>query len=301
MSNTFSLTMIQDEFGGDTPVSLSHYYSVIPLQPGNPINFSSLQEIYVQRTSIYGSPHTCIRSNNGYNIWLNPVANFMNNTSNTIPLLEDIIPNFFRYEYPTTDSNIRDNIPDGSNDMFDNGNYITVLSDCIGVQSNAAYNNIPYGDIVTENTHGVYVSGVNTWPHLTMVYIQSDTVGLQSSGNTGSDGSATVSNIDVQTYSTSNNRYGQIWTNMNGNAGDPSIIDTWFTICKSNWSSLILDIDDQRKQTDSVEDYNQAIRVQGSNFILCKALFALSNGEMYSDPEPITNFVTSFVEGSTVR
>lgn len=298
MSNTLlSLSLIQTRFGGNPPISISEYYNgegyinsqLVPTQ-GNAISFSHINTVPLAIQN-YGLPHTCFRTNNNFHFNLNNIANWHANNSSNIA--GQTFSNFYFYEYNNL-NNIIVNINDGGNDMYDGGNFVTIQSECIGSFSNTTYSNIPYGNILPESTHGVYVSSQDTWPHFTFTYFQSDTVKLLAHGNTGSDGSGSVSNILPQTYTTQNGLSGDIWTCMNGQAGDPSIIDTWFTITKPQWSSVITLSNDQRKQSDD-NDYSHYIEISGSNFVLCKVLFALSNGE-YSDSTTITNFITNMVE-----
>ena len=288
-----SLSDLQNQYGGSYPISLSEYYhngnyvnnNNVP--SGGTISFSS----YVANTPVYTCTsnyalnHTCIRQNNGFNINLNTVANWL---SNTQAIYQQSFPNAFLYAYDAG-SPVPDHIDDGGNDMFDGGNYITVTSSCIGGVSNQTYSNIPYGNILGEATHGVMVASASNWPHLTLAYFQSDSARIYATGDTGSDGGGRVSNIPVQNYSTSNNRYGSIWTCINGLAYDPSIIDVWFTVENSNWNSQIISTDDQRKTTDT-NSYSHYVGVTGSNFILAKALVSLSNGQM-TDASSVTDFV----------
>jgi hypothetical protein len=298
-NSQISLNSICEHYNGETPpIHLSSYYSQAGIEPGMPLSYSSMNIAMFGVTTPYGKPHTCIRNDALFHVFFNPLRNWMNEGSNTTPIIDANFSNFFYYNYEDGDpglSNTIDQVYDGMDDMFDGGNYITVSSECIGDASNNIYEKVPYGNVLTEPTHGVYVSQPFTYPHLSMVYIQNDTVSLIGHGNVGSDESAAVSNIGVQSYETSNARFGSIWTNMNGNAGDPSIMDVWFTITHSNWNSTIGSIQDNRK-TEDANDYSHSMAIGGCNFILCKALIGLSNGALLEDPAPMTNFITSFVQ-----
>lgn len=292
-----SLSDLQNQYGGAYPISLSEYYHNGPfvndssLPTNGPISFSTYTNTgpVLNCTSNYGLNHTCIGTNNGFNINLNNIAAWLPNTSN---YYQDSFSNAYMYEYDDGFP-VPNRINDGGNDMFDGGNYITVTSECIGGTSNEVYSNIPYGDILGEATHGVMVASACNWPHLTIAYAQGDILKIYASGETGSDTYGAVSNIDVQDFSTSNARYGSIWTCMNGITSDPSIIDVWFTIASSNWNTVITSVDDQRKTSDT-DNYNHYVGVGGSNFILGKALVALSNGD-FTDIPTMTEFVKRLV------
>lgn len=292
-----SLSDLQNQYGGSYPISLSEYYhggsyvnnNAIP--DSGTISFSS----YVDNgptlscTSNYGLGHTCYGTNNGFNIQLNMISDWM---SNTVPIYEESFSNAYKYLYDYGFP-IPNQISDGGNDMYDGGNKISLASTCIGGETNQPYIDIPYGDILAETTHGVFVASACNWPHLTIAYAQNDTLELTASGNTGSDGGGQVINIPVQQYSTSNNRYGSIWTCMNGLAGDPSIIDVWFSIGSSNWGTSFTYVADNRKTNDA-NNYSHNVTVGGTNIVLCKALIGLSNGA-YTDAATMTSFVERLV------
>lgn len=292
-----SLSGLQNQYGGSYPISLSEYYHNGDYVNNNnvpssgAISFSSYTNSgpVLTCTSNYGRGHVCTQSNNGFNIQLNNISNWL---SNTIPIYEGSFANAYKYNYDSGFP-IPNQISDGGQDMFDGGNKISIYSACIGGTSNQPYIDIPYGDILVERTHGVLVASACNWPHLTIAYVQNDNLQIEASGNTGSDGRGTVSNIDVQQYSTSNNRYGSIWTCMNGFAGDPSIIDVWFSIGSSNWGTSINYVADNRKTNDS-DNYSHSVTVGGTNIVLCKALVGLSNGA-FTDASTMTAFVERLV------
>lgn len=298
MATISNLSGLQAQYGGQTPISLSEYYHNGDYVQDNNVPtsgtlsfsmFTGNQGPQLNCTSNYALNHTCIHPDSGFHINLNLVDAWL---PNTVALYEESFSNAYKYRYDGGWP-IPNHINDGANDMFDSGNYITIVSDCIGGVSNEPYVGIPYGNLLGTPTHGVLVASACNWPHLSMIYVQNDRAGIAAYGNTGSDGNGAVSNLAVQEYSTSNARYGSIWTCFNGLAGDPSIIDVWFTIQNSNWNSVTWEYNDQRK-TDDTNDYNHLVGVAGSNFILAKALVSLSNGEL-PDAETMTSFIQKLV------
>jgi hypothetical protein len=292
MSNAMRLSLIQDHFGGASPVSLSEYYlnngyvsnsSNIP-EEGVKISFSH----FVSEFGYVPQGHIrCLTSNNGFNINLNALADW-HTTSNLSPLIDATLSNFFSYHYDGfSEANFVSYIQDGQNDMFDSGNYIDVWGNCI-----TEFSNLSYGTINTEPTHGFYITTSNVWPNTTIAYVQKGTVGIGVHGDRGSDGSGTITN-DNMNYTTSNNRYGDIFYNANGLAGDPSILDVWFTIGNSNWGTRITSSNDQRESSDA-NDYTQSVEVGGSNYIFVKTLLSLSNGVVPSS-QSIVDYVSTYV------
>jgi hypothetical protein len=168
--------------------------------------------------------------------------------------------------------------------MYDGGNYIDISGNCI-----TGFSNIAYGTINTEPTHGYYVTPSGIWPNTTVLYVQKGTARINIHGNVGSDGSGTVTN-DKTTYTTSNARYGTIFYNANGGTNDPSILDVWFTIENSNWSSRLTGSNDQRKTMDD-NDYSHSVEITGSNYLFVKTLLALSNGVM-----PVIQDIRIYIE-----
>jgi hypothetical protein len=228
-----------------------------------------------------------LTSNNGFNVNLNTIAEW-HNTSNVNPIIDAAFSNFYYYMYDgNTYVNAIYNISDGGNDMFDGGNYIDIWGNCI-----TGFSNISYGTINTEPTHGFFITPVDTWPNTTLVYVQTGTARINVHGDVGSDGSGFVSN-DQTTYATSNNRYGTIFYNANGLAGDPSVLDVWFTIENSNWGSLLMTSNDLRKTVDT-NSYSHSVEITGSNYIFAKALISLSNGVM-PDMTIIKDYVMAYV------
>jgi hypothetical protein len=292
MSNVMRLSLIQDHFGGSHPIALSEYYlyngyvnasSYVPEQ-GSKISFSQ----FVNDFLLVPQQHTaCLTSNNGFNINLNTVANW-HTESNLQPLIDASFSNFYQYLFDGYEyANSVSYMNDGGNDMFDTGNLIDIWGNCI-----TGFSNVSYGTINTERTHGFYVSPSNIWPNTTIVYVQNGTSLINVHGNKGSDGSGTVTN-DKVSYTTSNNRYGDIFYNANGLASDPSILDIWFTIQNSNWGSVITASNDQREIEDR-NDYNHSVGITGSNYLLVKTLLSLSNGDVPSTQQ-VNNFVSAYV------
>lgn len=286
------LSLIQEHFGGSYPISLSEYYlyngyvnsSSFIAEEGSKISFSQ----FVSDFGNVPQQHVaCLTSNNGFNINLNTVADW-HIESNLNALIDATFSNFYYYEFDGyANANSVSYISDGGNDMFDSGNYIDIWGNCI-----TGFSNLSYGTINTEATHGFFITPSNIWPNTTIVYVQKGTSRINVHGNRGSDGSGTVTN-DKNAYSTSNDRYGDIFYNANGLASDPSILDVWFTIQNSNWGSRVSSSNDQRETTDS-NSYGQYVEITGSNYIFVKTLLSLSNGVMPST-QLVTDFVNSYV------
>jgi hypothetical protein len=292
MSNIIRLSTIQTYYGGSDPVYLSEYFlnngyvnssSFIP-QEGNKISFSHFDY------DMNGGPPqhvACLTSNNGFNVNLNTI-NDWHIQENLDPLIMGTFSNFFNYLYDgNSNNNAVHYIDDGGNDMYDDGNYIDIWGNCI-----TGFSNVAYGTINTEPTHGYYVTPTNIWPNTTIVYVQKGVARITVHGDVGSDEGGTVTN-DKTTYTTSNNRYGTIFYNANGEAGDPSVLDVWFTIENSNWNSRLTDSNDQRKTEDN-NDYSHSVEVTGSNYIFVKTLLSLSNG-VIPDTTDVQNYIEAYV------
>lgn len=286
------LSLIQDNFGGSYPISLSEYYlyngyvnasSFIP-EEGSKISFSHFVSDFV---SVPQQHVSCLTSNNGFNINLNTIADW-HTESNLSVLINATFSNFYSYDFDGyANANSVSYIHDGGNDMFDTGNYINIWGNCI-----TGFSNLSYGTINSEPTHGFYITPSNTWPNTTIVYVQKGTSRITVHGNKGSDGSGTVTN-DKVSYITSNYRYGDIFYNANGLAGDPSILDVWFTVQNSNWGSRVSSSNDTR-ETDDRNDYEHYVEITGSNYIFVKTLLSLSNGDM-PPTQLVTDYITSYV------
>lgn len=292
MSNIMRLSLIQEQFGGSHPISLSEYYlnngyvnssSYIP-EEGEKISFSHFVDDFVSSPQQHIA---CLTSNNGFNINLNTIADW-HVESNLTPLLNSSFSNFYYYLYDGyVNANSVSYIRDGGNDMFDNGNYIDIWGNCI-----TGFSNLSYGTINTEATHGFYITPSNVWPNTTVIYVQKGTSRINVRGDRGSDGGGTITN-DKASYTTSNSRYGDVFFNANGLANDPSILDIWFTIQNSNWGSRITSSNDQRETIDD-NSYNHYVEVGGSNYIFVKTLLSLSNGDVPTT-QNIIDYVSSYV------
>lgn len=292
MSALMRLSLIQAEYGGNDPVSLSEYYlnndyvnssSFIPEQ-GNTISFSH----FVSDLGLDVPTHTaCLTSNNGFNVNLNTLANW-HLESNVIPLIDASFSNFFYYAYDGTfNANSVSYIHDGGDDMYDGGNRIDISGNCI-----TGFSNLSYGSIYTEPTHGFFITAADVWPNTAITYVQTGTVRINVHGNRGSDGGGTITN-DYVPYTTSNDLYGDIFYNANSDDNDPSILDIWFTIENSNWGSIITSSNDQRETEDN-NNYSHSVQVGGSNYIFVKTLLSLSNGGKPSS-QSIADYVSSYV------
>lgn len=292
MSGLMRLSLLQEEYGGDYPISLSEYYvnnqyvnssSYIP-EEGNTLSFSHfMSDLGITL------PHTCLTANNGFNLNLNAIDDWFHNENNILPIIQNNLTNFYFYEFDgSANANSVNYINDGGGDMFDSGNYIDISGNCI-----TGFSNLSYGSKYTEPTHGFYITPTDIWPNTTVAYVQTGTVRINVHGNRGSDGDATITN-DYMQYTTCNDLYGDIYYNASGDAGDPSILDVWFTIQNSNWNSIITSSNDQR-ETEDDNLYSHSVEVGGSNYIFVKTLLSLSDGQMPSS-QYVVNYVSSFVE-----
>jgi microcystin-dependent protein len=241
-----------------------------------------------------------------------PVLSFTPNLMATAEWVTDnsweyveAIPGWYRYRY---DQNMRVafGITDGGQDMYDGGNYISVEGDAISmadlstnpvqVMGRAA---VLYGSLYNkpDGSAGVYVSAVDTYPHIAIAFVQSGTLLLRSFGNAGSDNYGTVANYSAS-YACANGRTGTFWANINYGTSDPTIADVWFTITHPSWGSAVTNVVDQRKTRDN-NIYNHYVSVTGTNYYFCKALLSVGSGA-FLDQATVTSFLTNYVQNMRV-
>lgn len=219
------------------------------------------------------------------------------------------IPNWYSYQYDGDDFyGIKFNINDGNNDMYDTGNYISIESNqfnynvvpsvpvtrSVSGGPDVSDNAIPYGIVWNkeDGTSGLFVSG-ETYPHLSMVYMQNGSSTIRVFGSIGSDGEASVSNYNG-TYTCANERNGSYWANINWDGGDPTVGEVWFTILHPTWYSSINNVVDNRKTSD-VDPCNQSMGVSGNNYIFCKVLLSKSQGRNILQTE-VEGFLAAYVQ-----
>lgn len=201
------------------------------------------------------------------------------------------------------------NILDGGNgyDMWDTGNFISLTF------SNFRFglSTLNYGTMSTFSNPttgllgGFYITPSNQWPQTALAYIKNGTIGWTNSGNTGSDGGGSVSNISG-TYTCPGGRYGKYWVNQNYNTPDPNICYTWFTIEQANYETVITSSNNNRKTVDSAGDYAQHYNLTGCNIVFCQTLLSvvriLPTRTGYLIPTPqIEGFLSTFVESAVLN
>ncbi len=215
-------------------------------------------------------------------------------------------------DYQTVESNnfaIIDKIPimnyigDGGGDMFDDGNYISII---VNNGTSDVYNidEGEYGESAQSGQYGYLIGSPNVYPHMSMACVGSgaNTVTLRASGNVGTDGSGEVDNYPeigdppLEYGPTTSGRRGKFWMTVNYGRSDPSIGDLWFTVERDSWSSLTALADDQRKPDDD-NNYNTYITLTGQNFIFCKALLSRTSAQ-YIDESDVRNFLEAYVDAA---
>jgi hypothetical protein len=231
------------------------------------------------------------------------LAAFSNwHTSNSSNLFTNNISN--RYLY-TFDGGLNF-INDGGNDMYDNGNYIS-FSTVRGSTNllNRQSNN--YGTIcnVVASNYGFYISQCNVWPQISLAYTTSGTIQWRISGDVGTDGGGSNSNVSG-TYTTNNQgRNGSFWANQNYGSSDPSIVMTWFTILQPDVNSVITSCNDNRQSTGPPPNVmNQNFTVTGSNylfgcFLLSSRTTSIARGELIP-ADQIQNFLSNYVTNANI-
>lgn len=231
------------------------------------------------------------------------LAAFSNwHTSNSSNLFTNNISN--RYLY-TFDGGLNF-INDGGNDMYDNGNYISFstvrgATNVLNTQSNN------YGTIcnVVASNYGFYISQCNVWPQISLAYTTSGTIQWRISGDVGTDGGGSNSNVSG-IYTTNNQgRNGSFWANQNYGSSDPSIVMTWFTILQPDVNSVITSCNDNRQSTGPPPNVmNQNFTVTGSNylfgcFLLSSRTTSISRGELIP-ADQIQNFLSNYVTNANI-
>lgn len=193
-------------------------------------------------------------------------------------------------------------ISDGGFDMWDApGNQISLT-----FNYRRGLSTLNYGQISSfTNEGGFFISRSNQWPQIAISYIKNGTIGWTNSGNTGSDGTASVSNISG-TYTACNGRYGRYWVNQNYNTTDPTIAYTWFTIEDPSYGTLINSCNDNRKRADGDASNPQNFNLSGSNIVFAQTLLSVvriqpSRLGYFIPSTIIEGFLSTFVERAVLN
>jgi len=204
-----------------------------------------------------------------FNTWFNGPAGTSNeDTDNTLYSTEFITnPDAYYYVY---DGALNYAINDGGNDMYDSGNIIAFSGTNFITGSN-----VPYGTSDDQTTKGYYVSGRDRWPHSSFGWTkETATITLTVTGNLGSDGSGSRTQMTGNVTTPVKGRSVEYWAAMNfGQANDPLIGDTFFTVSSTAWASEItstsvdLDIPDKSVPT-------MVVSATGKNFVLFHLLLS---------------------------
>ena len=197
-------------------------------------------------------------------------------------------------------------ISDGGSDMWDGGNIISLTFSNLRNISTLNYGTMStFSNPTTELLGGFYLSPANQWPQTGLAYIRNGTIGWTNSGNTGSDGAGSVSNI-LGNYTCPGGRFGKYWVNQNFGTQDPTICYTWYTIQQQNYGTVITSCNDNRKTADSSSDYAQGFNLTGCNIIFAQTMLSvrriLPSGLGYFIPSTvIEGFLSTFVESAVLN
>ena len=125
-------------------------------------------------------------------------------------------------------------ISDGTNDMYDSGNYTQIMADG-NISGNLSYSTTTETSVVVNAKSTGYISLGHARP---LIMLAKSTTraswGFQKSGNLGADGSGSYNNLNVYSGSTVNGFTVYAWCRHVYNAGDPSIADLYFAIGDSS-------------------------------------------------------------------
>lgn len=213
------------------------------------------------------------------------------------------IQSSYRYTFDGTSNSIND----GGFDMWDNpGNQISLtFSNFRFGLSTLRYGAMStFSNATTGLLGGFYITPSNQWPQTALTYIINGGVGWTNSGNIGSDGGATVSNISG-TYVCPGGRSGRYWANQNFNTSDPTVCYTWFTIEQSNYQTSIISSNDNRKRVDG-NVYTQNFNLTGCNIIFAQTLLSVlrtvpSQLGYFIPTGQIEGFLSTFVESAVLN
>jgi hypothetical protein len=214
--------------------------------------------------------------------------------SNASSIAISAMPTFYRYLFDGG----ANSITDGGDDMWDNGNFIS-----LGGFTTISNMNYGASSNFMESNSGYFLTGANVWPQIGMAYCKSGTITWSNGGGLGSDGGGQFSNmanigVAPNTYTTPSGRSGYWWANQNYAASDPTICYMWFTIDLPTSALTITSSNDGRK-TNVNDSYNQSFSVTGTDLIFCQTLLSISSGQLIASAN-LSNFVTSYVEAAQI-
>lgn len=218
-----------------------------------------------------------------FNTWFTGPAGTSNQDTNNTLYSTNFIPggeggqNVYYYVYDGTPDN---RITDGGNDMYDGGNIISFSG-----TNFITVSEVGYGTSDDQTTKGYYVSGENFWPHSVFGWTkETATVTLTVTGNLGSDGGGSRTQMTGTLTTPIKGRAVEYWAAMNyGQNQDPLIGDTFFTVESTSWASEItstsfdLDIPDKSIPT-------MVVSATGKNFVLFHLLLSRHQAATPSTP-----------------
>ena len=229
---------------------------------------------------------------------------------NASSILSTFIPSTFFYlfdgiQFPSTI------IEDGGYnfDMFDNGNIINLSTTLANTVITTVNSNL-YGRVstLTGSNFGFMTTSRNVWPQVSMAFASNATTRWTITGGIGSDGGGLLSNVS-STYTTPRGFTGRWWANQGwGQANDPSIIYTWFTIESAAWQTLISSSNIGMATTISPPDpMNQFVSVTGNNYMFGVFLLSVrrpplspSGTSFFLSTNFITNFLSNYVQNANI-
>lgn len=266
----------------------------------NAFPYDSLPDWHTIRDSVTISFST-IRPSFTFNLLL--LSSFSNwNSSFASTIFSTTIPSSYFYLFDGTSNSIGD----GGFDMWDPpGNQVSLTYTNLRGLSTLNYGTMStFSNSATGLLGGVYLSPANQWPQTALAYIKNGTIGWTNSGDTGTDGGGSVSNISG-TYSCPGGRSGRYWVNQNFGANDPSIIYTWYTIEQANYGTVITSSNDNRKIIDG-NIYTQGFNLTGCNIIFAQTLLSArrlvpTTGGYFIASTIIEGFLSTFVEAAVLN
>ncbi len=213
------------------------------------------------------------------------------------------IQSSYRYLFDGTSNSITD----GGFDMWDGGNQISLTFSNLRNLSTLNYGTMStFSNPTTGLLGGFYLSPANQWPQTGLAYIRNGTIGWTNSGDVGTDGGGSNSNISG-TYVCPGGRYGKYWANQNFGTADPTICYTWYTIEQSNYGTVISSCNDNRKTAQPpLNAYVQHFNLTGCNMIFAQTLLSVrrilpSQLGYFIPSTTIEGFLSTFVESAVLN
>jgi len=267
----------------------------------NAFPYSNLPPWHTIRDSVTISFST-ITPSFSFNLLL--LSSFSNwNSSFASTIYSTTIQSSYRYTFDGASNSIID----GGFDMWDGGNFISLTYSNLRNLSTLAYGTMStFSNPTTGLLGGFYVSPANQWPQTALAYIKNGTIGWTNSGDVGTDGAGSNSNISG-TYTCPGGRFGSYWANQNFGTQDPTICYTWYTIQDSIYGTSITSCNDNRKRTQPPPNaYTQHFNLTGCNIIFAQTLLSvrrtLPSGLGYFIPSTtIEGFLSTFVESAVLN